>query len=223
MPCPSFRWTLSPSLFHLARILLRRGTIYRAPARQPAQISEALRSAAEYYLPAAFSPRNTRHVEFDFAINFPFSSTTLHSTYPIVRPRCTTFPSARNIASRTGRKKLIFSSTVVKVSPGSSVEENAIPIAASAISHKIPPWIVPIGFACCGPACNVTTACPPPDSGTSNPISRAAGDPTSRICSPNVLSFPAAGSTLNPSLALKSPHQRYRLQFTLSLEASVLP
>lgn len=42
----------------------------------------------------------------------------LHSTYPIVRPRCTTVPSAVSCACHTGRKKLIFNSTVAKNSPG---------------------------------------------------------------------------------------------------------
>src|SRR5262249_6969581 len=43
------------------------------------------------------------------------------------------------------RKKLIFSSTVVKDSSGASV------LAASAMSQRIPPCSVPIGLACCGP------------------------------------------------------------------------
>jgi hypothetical protein len=72
--------------------------------------------------PFASAPRNTKHVELAFAIARPFSSDISHSTYPTVLPRRTTLPSARNCAFHTGRKKLIFSSTVVNVSPGDSVE-----------------------------------------------------------------------------------------------------
>ena len=43
---------------------------------------------------------------------------------------------------------------VVNDSLGASVEAKAMPIAASARSHKTPPCIVPMGLACCGPACN---------------------------------------------------------------------
>ena len=52
---------------------------------------------------------------------------------------------------------------------------NAIPIAASAISQRIPPCSVPIGFACCGPAANMTVARPSAISFASNPIRRATG------------------------------------------------
>src|SRR5437879_1965859 len=45
----------------------------------------------------------------------------------------------------TGRRKLIFSSSVVKLSSSRSVLANAIPIAASARSHRIPPCRVPTG------------------------------------------------------------------------------
>jgi hypothetical protein len=40
------------------------------------------------------------------------------------------------------------------------VEAKAMPIAASARSHKIPPCIVPMGLACCGPDCKKPMACP---------------------------------------------------------------
>ena len=43
----------------------------------------------------------------------PFSSVTVHSTSPTVRPRCTTTASARSVVRQTGRRKLIFSSSVV--------------------------------------------------------------------------------------------------------------
>src|SRR5258708_34961092 len=52
---------------------------------------------------------------------------------------------------------------------------NAIPIAASAISQRIPPCSVPMGFACCGPAANMTVARPSAISLASNPIRRATG------------------------------------------------
>src|SRR2546422_11182880 len=56
------------------------------------------------------------------------------------------------------RKKLMPSVIVVKDSSGASVDAKAMPIAASARSHKTPPWSVPIGLACCGPDCSSPTA-----------------------------------------------------------------
>src|SRR6266849_6851246 len=50
-----------------------------------------------------------------------------------------------------------------------------IPITASAISQRIPPCSVPMGFACCGPAAKTTVARPSAMSFASNPISRAMG------------------------------------------------
>jgi len=47
-----------------------------------------------------------------FVTNRFCSSLMLHSTYPIVRPRCTTVPSAVSCACHTGRKKLIFNTTL---------------------------------------------------------------------------------------------------------------
>src|ERR1700733_13448285 len=91
----------------------------------------------------------------------------------IVWPRRTTVPSALSSACQTGRKKLIFNSTVVKDSSGARVLAKAMPIAASAISQRIPPCRVPMGFACCGPAARTTVARPSAMSFTSNPISRA--------------------------------------------------
>src|SRR6516225_9387543 len=82
---------------------------------------------------------------------------------------------AINCACHTGRKKLIFSSTVVKDSSGASVLANAIPMAASAISQRIPPWSVPMGFACCGPAANVTEARPSLIALAWKPIRRITG------------------------------------------------
>src|SRR5882762_6794897 len=112
------------------------------------------------------------HVEAAFATNRLSSSVTVHSTYPIVWPRCTTVPSALSRACQTGRKKFILSSTVVRDSSGASVLANASPIAASAMSQRIPPCSVPMGFACCGPADRVTVACPSATSFASNPIRR---------------------------------------------------
>src|SRR2546429_1065753 len=93
----------------------------------------------------------------------------------MVLPRRTTLPSAFRLAFHTGRKKLIFNSTVVKDSSGASVLANAIPIAASAMSQRIPPCSVPIGLACCGPAAKVTVARPSAISFALNPIRRATG------------------------------------------------
>src|SRR5437660_2997305 len=64
-----------------------------------------------------------------------------------VRPRETILPFAVSFAFQTGRRKLTWSSSVANDSPSSRVEARAIPIAASARSHRIPPWRVPIGFA----------------------------------------------------------------------------
>ena len=50
---------------------------------------------------------------------------------------------------------------------------NAIPIAASAMSHRIPPCSVPMGFACRGSAEKVTVARPSAISFASKPIRRA--------------------------------------------------
>src|ERR1700730_11682119 len=44
-----------------------------------------------------------------------------------------------------------------------------------AISQRIPPCSVPMGFACCGPAAKTTVARPSAMSFASNPISRAMG------------------------------------------------
>jgi hypothetical protein len=86
-----------------------------------------------------------------------------------------TFPSGLSRACRTGRKKLIFSSTVVKDSSCARVLANAMLIAASAISQGIPPCSVPIGFACSGRAAKTTVARPAAMSFASNRIRRATG------------------------------------------------
>jgi len=95
----------------------------------------------------------------DLATRLPLSSRTSQSTSPSVRPRLTTRASARKFPVQTGFRKLIFNSTVVKVSPPASPLAHANPIAASAISHNthrassradshaevllaIPPWPV---------------------------------------------------------------------------------
>src|SRR2546425_8790817 len=84
-------------------------------------------------------------VELPRATSRFLSSTTSHSTSPIVRPPCTTRPVAVSFPVQKGLRKLILSSRVVKVSPASSVDAQAIPIAASATSQRTPPWSVPIG------------------------------------------------------------------------------
>ena len=72
---------------------------------------------------------------------------TLSGRASLVTGRATA-PSNRRRASHTGRKKLMVSDIVVNDSSGFSVVTKAIPIAASATSHKMPPCSVPIGFAC---------------------------------------------------------------------------
>src|SRR5579863_2190199 len=86
-----------------------------------------------------------------------------------------TRPSARNFAMRTGRRKLILSSTVLKDSPGGRVLANAMPMAASAMSQRMPPWMVPIGLKCFSLDSRSTTARPLLESETSKPISSATG------------------------------------------------
>src|SRR5262249_44390486 len=71
--------------------------------------------------PRASSPRRVRQVDDARATRLCFSSVTSHSTSPTVFPRLTTRPVARSLAVQTGLRKLIFSSSVVKVSPSSSV------------------------------------------------------------------------------------------------------
>src|ERR1700738_2633047 len=88
------------------------------------------------------------------------TSTTSHSTRPIVRPVFTVRAVATRRPLQNGRRKLIFSSRVVKLSPSPSVEAYAVPIAASATSQMIPPWSVPMGLACCGPASSSKIAFP---------------------------------------------------------------
>jgi hypothetical protein len=111
---------------------------------------------------------------------------------PIGSPRrllCTSTPESDRAASRAcqpGRKKLIFSSTVVKDSSGARVLANAMPIAVSAISQRIPPCSVPMGFACCGPSAKTTVARPAAMSFALNPIRRPIG--TAFVCS-----FPKVG------------------------------
>ena len=48
-------------------------------------------------------------------------------------------------------------------------------MAASAMSHSTPPWSVPIGLACRGPASNATTARPGSTSVRVKPIRSAIG------------------------------------------------
>src|SRR2546427_687063 len=114
-------------------------------------------------------------VELARATSRRFSSTTSHSTSPIIRPPCTTRPVAVSFPVQTGLRKLILSSSVVNVSPSSSVDAQAIPIAASAMSQRTPPWSVPIGFAWRGVASNSTTAQPDSTEASVKPMSAATG------------------------------------------------
>jgi hypothetical protein len=60
-------------------------------------------------------------------------------------------------------KEIDFQFHSSKGSSGARVLANAMPIAASAISQRIPPCSVPMGFACCGPAAKTTVARPVSD------------------------------------------------------------
>ena len=100
------------------------------------------------YLPDALSPRRVMIVLVTCATIFS-SSLTISQTYRLIcLPRLTDFAIARIRSFQTGRKKLICRSILVKLSPSSKLVAWAVPIAASAISHKTPPCMVPIGLAC---------------------------------------------------------------------------
>jgi hypothetical protein len=65
-------------------------------------------------------PVSVRQVLDARATSRPRSSVTSHSASPTVAPFVTTRPVAVSVAVQTGRRKLIFSSSVVKVSPSAS-------------------------------------------------------------------------------------------------------
>ena len=71
--------------------------------------------------PSASSPRSVRQVLDARATSRSSSSTTSHSTSPTNLPSRTTLALARSVAFHTGRKKLIFNSSVVKLSSAASV------------------------------------------------------------------------------------------------------
>ena len=56
--------------------------------------------------------------------------------------RCTTRPSARSVPGRVGRKNSACRSAVRNVSPASSTEWHAPPIAVSRIVVTSPPWTI---------------------------------------------------------------------------------
>ena len=89
--------------------------------------------------PSAWSPRKVMQVLDAFATNRSASSKTSHSAREIVRPPFVILPTARSLPVHTGRRKLIFSSKVVELSPSFSVLWWAIPMAESATVHKTPP------------------------------------------------------------------------------------
>src|SRR3990172_3237489 len=89
-----------------------------------------------------------------------WSSVTSHSTSPMMRPPLITLATATSLPSHTGRRKLIFSSRVVKLSPSATVAAYAQPIARSARSQSTPPWSVPNGLAWRSAASKATTARP---------------------------------------------------------------
>jgi hypothetical protein len=84
------------------------------PARQAA-------TRAGRYVAAGRVSRSFMQVLAARATSLPSPSVTSHSTYPRFAPARTTRAAAVSLAFRTGRKKLIFNSTVVNVSPSASV------------------------------------------------------------------------------------------------------
>src|SRR2546428_10474270 len=78
-------------------------------------------------------------VELARATSRRFSSTTSHSTSPIVRPPCTTRPVAVSFPLQTGLRELIFRSGVVDVSPPSGGDAPGLPIAPAAVAPRTPP------------------------------------------------------------------------------------
>src|ERR1700684_3118769 len=89
-------------------------------------------SQREGQRPLACAPRRTMQVDEERATRTPAALVMSHSNRPTVLARLTTFPTARNFSLQTGRKKLIFSSRVVKDSPSSRVEAKETPMAAAA-------------------------------------------------------------------------------------------
>src|ERR1700751_4776850 len=71
-----------------------------------------------------------------------------------------------------------------------------MPIAASAISQRMPPCSVPMGLKCCGPDCNVTTVRPLPASGTSKPMRSPTGARCFMMRSNNVVAATGAWSDI---------------------------
>jgi len=116
------------------------------------------------------------HVEAAFATNRLSSSVTVHSTYPIVRPRCTDLSFRLEPCLPDRAKEINFQFDRSERFLRREGARNAMPIAASAISQRIPPCSVPMGFACCGPAAKTTVARPSAMSFASNPIRRATGN-----------------------------------------------
>jgi len=111
------------------------------------------------YLPAAFGREGTMHVD---ALSIPVGSPrrlwcTPHR--PIVWPRCHDGSYALSSACQTGRKKLLFSSTVVEGFLRRYVCCERQSIAESAMSQRIRSAESP-GIACCGPAEQVECGVP---------------------------------------------------------------
>ena len=116
----------------------------------PEEWRRSLRSPVSAVLRARLAKRNSYSLLLRPACH---SDRTHHIRHNPDSSLVTTWASARNRACQTGRKKLMLSDVVVNDSLGSRVEAKAMPIAASARSHNTPPCIVPMGLACCGPAC----------------------------------------------------------------------
>src|SRR5207302_6312915 len=112
-----------------------RGHVRLEPGAQRGAERGLLRSVSQIHQrPSLDSPRRVMQVLIARATSRSSASVTSHSTRPIVRPVFTVRAVATRRPLQNGRRKLILSSRVVKLSPSSSVEAYAVPIAASAPS-----------------------------------------------------------------------------------------
>src|SRR5262249_12299154 len=84
-------------------------------ARNRAALGNQVRgaNATTAQRPAAWAPRSVMHVLMAYAARFPSASITSHSTRPTVLPPFFSRAVAVSVPCQTGRKKLIFISSVV--------------------------------------------------------------------------------------------------------------
>src|SRR5439155_5970198 len=92
------------------------------PVRPLAHIFGAAKHSAADQRPSLRSPRSVMHVLIARATSRPSTSVTSHSVRPIVFPAV-----ARSFPLQNGRRKLILSSRVVKLSPSPRVDAYATP------------------------------------------------------------------------------------------------